>query len=407
MHNEQALFPHKSIGDKEKFWSYIMEKKPYSLLGCSRSGDIEGQIKYEGRPCGVMSGHAYAVIDAFEVSNPSLERVRKTHRLLRVRNPWGETEWNGKWSDFSEEMTDSKRKLIEDYFKSHLEEEADERFKFGENDGTFLINYASWRDIFNNMFLTYDFPDEWNAIRAFGAWEPHCCGGTPSPMSEENMLAWAKNPQFLFAPKQNTQVFISLAQIDGRARQKDATGKYFYHKYPFAEVIAPICFMVYELEPNKTKVDKFVKDRIKVISIIRESREVAARAELEAGKSYVIVVSTKGKEDYGKFFLSIYFNQKLRDCNIKRIDDPTCKFFDIEEESENYNDVPKWKKQLVSSRLKFMISGGEDTEYMDESIMNASGKYKLGDLVKKGTAVNQDTSALNTSSNKTFSPGQS
>jgi hypothetical protein len=66
--------------------------------------------------------------------------------------------------------------------------------------------------------------------------------------------------------------------------------------------------MVYELEPGKTRVEKFVKDRIKVISIIRESREVSARADLLAGKNYVIVVSTKGKEDYGKFFLSLYFN---------------------------------------------------------------------------------------------------
>jgi calpain len=56
-----------------------------------------------------MSGHAYAIIDAFEVNDPSLEKERKTHRLLRVRNPWGETEWNGKWSDFSEEMTGEKR----------------------------------------------------------------------------------------------------------------------------------------------------------------------------------------------------------------------------------------------------------------------------------------------------------
>jgi hypothetical protein len=41
----------------------------------------------------------------------------------------------------------------------------DERFQFGANDGTFLINYDSWRNIYNNMFLTFDFPDNWIGIR--------------------------------------------------------------------------------------------------------------------------------------------------------------------------------------------------------------------------------------------------
>jgi hypothetical protein len=93
-----------------------MEKKSMSMMGCSRSGDVEGMIKHEGRPSGIMSGHAYGIIDVFELANPALERERKSHRLLRVRNPWGETEWQGKWSDFSIEMTDTYKDLIEKYF---------------------------------------------------------------------------------------------------------------------------------------------------------------------------------------------------------------------------------------------------------------------------------------------------
>jgi hypothetical protein len=53
-----------------------------------------------------------------------------------------------------------------------------------------------------------------------------------------------------------------------------------------------------------------------------------------------------------------------------------------------------------------MITGGEDEAFMDESLMNASGKYKLGDLVKKGTTAG-DSSFLNNSGGKNFSPNTS
>lgn len=49
-----------------------------------------------------MSGHAYSLNDNFELYDEEMENPRKTHRLLRVRNPWGRGEWKGKWSDDSE-----------------------------------------------------------------------------------------------------------------------------------------------------------------------------------------------------------------------------------------------------------------------------------------------------------------
>jgi hypothetical protein len=48
-----------------------------------------------------MTGHAYGLIDAFELKDPNMVNPRKTHRILRVRNPWGTMEWKGKWSDKS------------------------------------------------------------------------------------------------------------------------------------------------------------------------------------------------------------------------------------------------------------------------------------------------------------------
>lgn len=43
-----------------------------------------------------MPGHAYSVISAKEV---------KGNRLLCLRNPWGNYEWEGDWSDKSKLWT--------------------------------------------------------------------------------------------------------------------------------------------------------------------------------------------------------------------------------------------------------------------------------------------------------------
>ena len=58
--------------------------------------------------------------------------------------------------------------------------------------------------------------------------------------------------------------------------------------------------------------------------------------------------------------------------------------FDIAEETENYDLVPKWKKRLVQQRLKYMITGGEDDGAIDEALLDATGTYKLGAVLNKG-----------------------
>ena len=46
----------------------------------------------------------------------------------------------------------------------------DEKFEPGVEDGTFLMSYSSWRDIYNNIFVCIDFPEEWNGIRFDYEW---------------------------------------------------------------------------------------------------------------------------------------------------------------------------------------------------------------------------------------------
>ena len=43
---------------------------------------------------GLIKGHAYSVTGVNEI-----QLRGKQVRLLRIRNPWGQKEWNGDWSD--------------------------------------------------------------------------------------------------------------------------------------------------------------------------------------------------------------------------------------------------------------------------------------------------------------------
>jgi hypothetical protein len=54
--------------------------------------------------------------------------------------------------------------------------------------------YSDWRTIFNHVFVCVDFPDSWNGVRFKYEWKLSNSGGTPSPMTEDNMKKWAKNP---------------------------------------------------------------------------------------------------------------------------------------------------------------------------------------------------------------------
>ena len=71
----------------DKVWAdFISWEKEEYVLCCATKGDIDQE------KTGLVGGHAYTVLGVYELGS---------HRLLKLRNPWGKFEWKGDFSDNS------------------------------------------------------------------------------------------------------------------------------------------------------------------------------------------------------------------------------------------------------------------------------------------------------------------
>ncbi|KAJ1300138.1 hypothetical protein OPQ81_011891 [Rhizoctonia solani] len=179
-----TIFHLHDILDVDEFWTdELMKVNEDRLFGCyiykMPGGDDEITIN------GLFAGHAYSVISALEVNNK---------RFLRIRNPWGKTEWTGAWSDGSKEWTPEWLALLPEL-----------KHKFG-NDGEFLMEYT-------------DFLNTWTMIERSRLFDS---GWKLSSMwldvkSRSFPCAWNfGDVSFTFNVKEDTPAVIVLSQLDDR-----------------------------------------------------------------------------------------------------------------------------------------------------------------------------------------------
>ena len=306
-----------------------------TLMGCSCEGDgTETELVYEGEPTGLLAGHAYSLLDVVFVNNPTEQNEQ--HRLLRLRNPWGNSEWKGKWSDGSEKLMKNYTYVKQEIKKLGKEEKYD---PLDPNDGTFLMNFADWRLHFDDLFLCLDFGDDYWGCRFKGKWTEENSQGIPTSTEEEELALWAKNPQYILTLDVHSEVFISLTQADGRAVKGQT--------FPFEGFVKSVCFTVIKLEDHEEAAQKFDQSRIAKLSKLKQHREVHERIELEAGK-YAIVPATRGKGQTGTFWVAVYMNCTEDEASLMNAsnpqEDPT--YIKEEEEVKTRNASPKLVEKI-------------------------------------------------------------
>ena len=314
-------------------------------MGCSSNGATEREVVIDGERTGIMSGHAYGLNDVFEITD---KETKEEFRLLRVRNPWGRTEWNGPWSDNSDEIKDHEKMIME--YVNELP--PDEQFKLQDDDGTFLIDFVNFRDVYNRLFVAIDFPDVWNGIRFFSEWTPETTGGLPVEGTEAAMIRFAENPQFLFAPTRDCELFVSMAQPDGRVKGTDGS----YDTFPFKTRLNTAMLMLVQLPKGQEKMLKYVKDQVIRTEKPTVLHELSMRHNMKAGERYVLIPAPKSKNDRGKFFLSMYFDLPMYEVDIKRLNGPNqCYEFIPEEYEKMTKRVPNWKVNYVQKSIPYIL----------------------------------------------------
>ncbi len=147
----------------EQFWRLLINyRTDKTLMGCSIDAEaMEGDVMDDDRrPTGLITRHAYALLDVMYVPNP--QHPKKRNRLMRVRNPWGDKEWKGRWADGSSELMNNIDAVQKQVDKLGEDEIFDPN---NDQDGTFLMCYGDWRYYFSNLFACIDFPDMWSGVR--------------------------------------------------------------------------------------------------------------------------------------------------------------------------------------------------------------------------------------------------
>ncbi|XP_074536103.1 calpain-5-like [Halichoeres trimaculatus] len=302
-------------GDKEKrdelFDRVLKVHDRGGLISCSIRATSAAEMEAK-LDCGLVKGHAYAVTD--------VRRVRLGHGLLayfrsdkldmiRMRNPWGEREWNGPWSDSSEEW----KKVSKS-----------EREKIGvtvQDDGEFWMTFddflANYTDLIlcrliNTSYLS--FHKTWEEAVMRGSWRHNSdpllnrTGGCTNHKS-----SFLQNPQYTFEVKKpEDELLICLQQKDRRATLREGRG----------ENLA-IGFDIQRVELNRAYRMHTTQEKVGGSTYIN-SRSVFVRIDLKEGR-YVILPTTFDPGLEGEFLLRV-FSDVPSNCKELTLDEPpkTC-----------------------------------------------------------------------------------
>uniref|UniRef100_A0A672P9M2 Calpain-2 catalytic subunit-like n=1 Tax=Sinocyclocheilus grahami TaxID=75366 RepID=A0A672P9M2_SINGR len=266
-----------------------------ALLGCSiditSAADSEAITNQK-----LVKGHAYSLTGAIEVNY----RGRK-EKLVRVRNPWGQVEWTGAWSDNSSEwnaVDPSEREIVK------------------SEDGEFWMSFSDFARQYSRIEICTLTPDtlasdsvkHWSACKFDGTWRR---GSTAGGCRNHPYTFWM-NPQFKIKleeedddPDDNEvgcSVVIGLIQKNRRKLRKSG------------EDMHTIGYAIYEdvhLDKNyflthaqKARSETFIN-----------LREVSTRFKLPPGE-YLIVPSTFEPHMNGDFCVRV-FSEKQSEMHLE------------------------------------------------------------------------------------------
>ncbi|XP_034740095.1 calpain-9 [Etheostoma cragini] len=264
-----------------------------SMMGCSI--DISSSAESEAKTTtGLVKGHAYSITGLDEVS----VRGQKV-QLVRIRNPWGQVEWNGPWSDDSREWN-----YVDAAEKKRLQQSS-------SDDGEFWMEFEDFKRNYDKVEICNMTPDalnenpnrRWEVNMLEGNW---IRGSTAGGCRNFIDTFW-NNPQFKLQLEDaeddgddGCSVIIALMQKNRRKLRKEGMD------------LETIGFALYKAPEG---VDHLGKDFFRYNPSAARSktyinmREVTERFELPPGE-YVLVPTTFQPHQEADFIVRIFSEKK-------------------------------------------------------------------------------------------------
>ncbi|XP_033001794.1 calpain-3 isoform X1 [Lacerta agilis] len=246
---------------------------------------------------GLVTGHAYSVTAVEEITFKG-DKLK----LVRLRNPWGQVEWNGAWSDNSDEWN-----VIDKAEKTRLQHKVAE-------DGEFWMSFQDFLRYFTKLEMCNLTPDTlevdklqtWTVSVIEGRWVRGCTAGGCRNYPD---TFWT-NPQYRLKlleedddPEDDEVACSFLVALMQKNRRKERK---------LGAKLFTIGFAIYEV-PKEMQGDKkhlqkdfflYNASKVKCKSYIN-MREVSERFRLPPNE-YVIIPSTYEPHQEGDFILRVF-----------------------------------------------------------------------------------------------------
>ncbi|XP_059186372.1 calpain-2 catalytic subunit-like [Centropristis striata] len=320
-----------------------------ALLGCSiditSAADSEAVTRQK-----LVKGHAYSLTGAVEVNYRG-----RQEKLVRVRNPWGQVEWTGAWSDGSSEW-------------NYVQGDAPHA---NAEDGEFWMSYTDFLRHYSRVEVCTLTPDtieddsvkHWSVSKFDGTWRR---GSTAGGCRNHPYTFWT-NPQFVIKldeedddpddGEDGCSFVVGLIQKNRRKLRKQG------------EDMHTVGFAIYELPKQfygKTQVHLDKNFFLTHAQTARSEtfinlREVSTRFKLPPGE-YLIIPSTFDPHLNGDFCIRVFSEKQTETLPC---DDPVSA--ELEDETVSDEDVDAGFRGL------FTKLAGDDMEISAtelRSIMN-------------------------------------
>ncbi|XP_061036420.1 calpain-3 isoform X8 [Eubalaena glacialis] len=340
-----------------------------SLMGCSI--DTIVPVQYETRmACGLVKGHAYSVTGLEE----ALYKGEKV-KLVRLRNPWGQVEWNGPWSDSWKDWS-----FVGKNEKARLQHQVTE-------DGEFWMSYDDFIYHFTKLeicnltadALESDKLQTWTVSVNEGRWVRGCSAGGCRNFPD---TFWT-NPQYRLKlleedddPDDSEVICSFLVALMQKNRRKDRK---------LGANLFTIGFAIYEvpkeMHGNKQHLQKdfFLYNASKARSkTYINMREVSERFRLPPSE-YVIVPSTYEPHQEGEFILRVFSEKRNLSEGVENtisVDRPVSEPSNADQESEEQQQFRNIFRQIA----------GDDMEVCADELKNILNRVvnKHKDLKTQG-----------------------